>query len=222
MKNMLLAYPADWFVVPETLAAAKASILPIETFYIEQGLVDPAPNALTDIIKEPLKEVYTVPLLSEQYCKLLLDEVKSMHFIPNPDEDVDRQMPEVILNTRLPYAYSALNEVVKLIINPILTTIWVQAAEYAHIQVANYNPREKKQGAWHHDEDADITIVVPLNTGEYVGGGTEFQGRGIVEPLPNGHALIFPALTHMHRGLPVESGDRYLLVFWLKIERGGE
>jgi len=33
--------------------------------------------------------------------------------------------------------------------------------------------------------------------------------------LPTGNALIFPSLTHMHRGLPVISGDRYLLVFWL-------
>ena len=39
--------------------------------------------------------------------------------------------------------------------------------------------------------------------------------KGTVEPLPTGNALIFPSLTHMHRGLPVVSGDRYLLVFWL-------
>jgi hypothetical protein len=31
----------------------------------------------------------------------------------------------------------------------------------------------------------------------------------------SGHALIFPSFTNLHRGLPVESGDRYLLVFWL-------
>jgi predicted 2-oxoglutarate/Fe(II)-dependent dioxygenase YbiX len=33
--------------------------------------------------------------------------------------------------------------------------------------------------------------------------------------LPNGHALMFPSFTKMHRGLAVEKGDRYLLVFWL-------
>ena len=38
---------------------------------------------------------------------------------------------------------------------------------------------------------------------------------GVVDPLPNGSALIFPSFTHLHRGLPVEEGDRYLLVFWL-------
>ena len=42
------------------------------------------------------------------------------------------------------------------------------------------------------------------------------MGRGTIEPLPSGHALIFPSFTHMHRGLAVDEGDRYLLVFWLK------
>jgi len=46
-------------------------------------------------------------------------------------------------------------------------------------------------------------------------GGTDFHGRGVVYPLPSGHALFFPSFSHMHRGLPVKSGDRYLLVFWL-------
>ena len=45
--------------------------------------------------------------------------------------------------------------------------------------------------------------------------GRVVTGRGIVEPLPTGSALMFPSFTHMHRGLPVQSGDRYLLVFWL-------
>ena len=38
---------------------------------------------------------------------------------------------------------------------------------------------------------------------------------GKLNPLPTGHALIFPSFTKMHRGLPVVKGDRFLLVFWL-------
>ena len=93
--------------------------------------------------------------------------------------------------------------------------LWGRVVTDGGIQIANYNIRDKQQGAWHHDASADISVVVPLNTGEYEGGGTEFQGRGVVEPLPTGSALMFPSFTHMHRGLPVQSGDRYLLVFWL-------
>ena len=46
--------------------------------------------------------------------------------------------------------------------------------------------------------------------------GTEFWKKGIVKPLPIGTALFFPSFTHLHRGLAVGEGDRYLLVFWLK------
>ena len=83
------------------------------------------------------------------------------------------------------------------------------------IQIANYNLVDKKQGAWHHDDSAEISVVVPLNTGSYKGGGTAFHNYGEIGPLPTGHALMFPSFINLHKGLPVESGDRYLLVFWL-------
>jgi predicted 2-oxoglutarate/Fe(II)-dependent dioxygenase YbiX len=60
-----------------------------------------------------------------------------------------------------------------------------------------------------------MSVVVPLNTGAYEGGGTEFHNHGTLAPLPSGHALIFPSFTHLHRGLAVTKGERYLLVFWL-------
>ena len=70
-------------------------------------------------------------------------------------------------------------------------------------------------GAWHHDERRHIGGG-SANTDEYKGGGTEFHNHGVLNPLPSGHALIFPSFTNLHRGLAVESGDRYLLVFWLR------
>ena len=52
-------------------------------------------------------------------------------------------------------------------------------------------------------------------TGGYEGGGTAFHNYGEIKPLPTGHALMFPSFTNLHKGLPVGTGDRYLLVFWL-------
>ena len=105
---------------------------------------------------------------------------------------------------------------VSTVLNPIFYAIWQRScAGIATIQIANYNLKDKVQGAWHHDHHADVSVVVPLNTGDYSGGGTEFHKYGKVDPLPTGHALMFPSFTNMHRGLPVEFGDRYLLVFWL-------
>ena len=222
LKNLLLAYPSDWFLNKETLEKAKASLPNIVDFYKSGGLEDPKESALKRLISEPLKDVYTVPLFSEKFCKILLDEINNMQkhfaFTPNPDEDELRQIPEIVLSEKCPDLYNSLLHVVESVINPILLTIWNRHVTGGNIQIANYNLKNKKQGAWHHDASSDVSIVVPLNTGDYKGGGTEFLNRGIVEPLPTGSGLIFPSYTHMHRGLAVEEGDRYLLVFWLNSE----
>jgi len=212
----VLNYPSDWFIDAATLDAVKGSLPTLLKFYEEDGLEDMGVLPILDLVKEPLKECYTIPLFSEEFCKLLLQLVKNHTFKPNDDEDGLRQIPEIILSEQLPELYTSMMCITKAVIEPILSSLWGCHIHSAHIQVANYNPRDKKQGAWHHDITSDITIVVPLNTGEYTGGGTEFMRRGVVEPLPNGSALMFPSLTHMHRGLPVSEGDRYLLVFWLK------
>lgn len=220
MKNMLLAYAADWMVDAATLNASKDTWPAIKAFYEAEGDTESSHTPLRKMLKEPLKEIYSIPFLSDKFCALLLDEIAVMDFLANPDEDTLRQIPEIVLSEKLPFAHHSLSEIVKAVVAPILWELWQIRPTHAHIQVANYNPRDKRAGAWHHDQSADITIVVPLNTGKYSGGGTEFWNRGTVEPLPTGHALIFPSLTHLHRGLPVDSGDRFLLVFWLKAKHG--
>lgn len=150
----------------------------------------------------------------------MVEEIKLMEdhvaFKPNEDEDELRQIPEIVLRDHCPELYSRMWFVVQTVLNPIFLSLYQRDCfDISSVQIANYNPKDKQKGAWHHDESADISVVVPLNTGGYVGGGTEFHNHGTLKPLPSGHALIFPSFTNLHRGLAVESGDRYLLVFWL-------
>jgi hypothetical protein len=199
----------------------KAALPEILKFGKSLGKGELSETLLRKDIKEPIKEVYTLPLFKPDFCKMLLDEVENMklyfNFEPNPEEDKLRQIPEIILEEFAPDIFLSMMSVVYSVLNPIFMVLWQRYIETAYsIQIANYNLKDKQQGAWHHDQTADISVVVPLNTNAYKGGGTEFLGRGIVKPLKNGHALIFPSFTHMHRGLTVEEGDRYLLVFWLK------
>ena len=219
LKNLLLGFPSDWFVNKGTLEKAKESLPNLLEFYEDRGVYNPKDVNLSKIIQEPLKDVYTVPLFSDKFCEILLDEVRNMQknfaFTTNPDEDSLRQIPEIVLGDKCPEIYESLMQVVYSFINPILLSIWNRHVTGGNIQIANYNLENKKQGAWHHDASSDVSIVVPLNTGDYKGGGTEFLNRGVIEPLPTGTGLIFPSYTHMHRGLAVEKGDRYLLVFWL-------
>tara|TARA_R100000935_G_scaffold53827_1_gene81984 strand:+ start:1250 stop:1996 length:747 start_codon:yes stop_codon:yes gene_type:complete len=223
LKNLLLANPSDWFIEKETLERAKQSLPDLIEFYKKEGADNPKESSLKLIIEEPIKDVYNVPLFSDVFCRLMMDEIENMQkhfsFSPNPEEDKLRQIPEIVLNEMAPDLYKSLMEVVFSVVNPIFLTLWNRHVTDGGVQIANYNLKNKQQGAWHHDASADISMVVPLNTGDYVGGGTEFLNRGVVKPLPKGNALIFPSYTHMHRGLPVKSGDRYLLVFWLTTKR---
>ena len=219
VKNLLLTQPQDWYIEEKTLDAVKQSEEQLTTFYKLQGKKSLPNIPINSILKEHCEGVYSAPLFSEIFCDIFKDELKSLkehyNFNPNPEEDELRQIPEIVLQECAPDIYRSLMYVAQTILNPMFIALWGRTISEGGIQIANYNLIDKQQGAWHHDSSADISVVVPLNTGEYKGGGTEFAGRGVVEPIPTGHALMFPSFTHMHRGLAVESGDRYLLVFWL-------
>ena len=150
----------------------------------------------------------------------MVDEINNIKetngFKVNEEEEKDVQIEEFVLASNAPGWYRSMFQLIYAKINPIFETIFNRRVNTGIIQLANYNPKEITQTSWHHDGSADITMVVPLNTGEYKGGGTEFWRKGEVDPLPNGHGLIFPTFSNLHRGLPLESGDRYLFVFWLK------
>lgn len=170
---------------------------------------------LTNLI-EPYKEIYTIPFLTESFCESVINEAKQIGFKKNSKETKAKQILECNFNaTKMSYAAFLLEDLVGKYMNNIFWELWRRNINSGQVQVANYNPNKVTRGSWHHDHSADITMVVPLNTGEYDGGGTEFWKKGIVKPLPIGTALFFPSFHNLHRGLPVTSGDRYLLVFWL-------
>ena len=150
-KNLLLKYPADWFIEPETLEKAKASLGHIIAFYEGLGTKDPEKAPLQDLIKEPLSEVYTLPLFSKKFCELLVDELqhmqKTINFAPNPDEDTLRQIPEIVFNEHCPELFNSLMTVVQNVVNPIFLSIWNRYVVDGTIQLANYNLKDKKQGA---------------------------------------------------------------------------
>lgn len=219
IKNTMLAIQSDWMIDQTTLAIIKDSESEIIKFHEGDGTQE-LKIPLQEYIKEELPDVYSVPLFTEKFCDMMLDEVKNMEqylgFSENSDEDELRQIPEITLQDNVPQLSSNLHSVVLNHMNPLFTAVWQRySLKINSIQLANYNLAKREQGEWHHDASADISVVVPLNTGDYEGGGTEFHGKGVIPPLPRGHALFFPSFTHMHRGLKVGKGDRYLLVFWL-------
>ena len=211
---------SHWMVNQPLYKAVQESVPLIAEYRTRQGMDSLGKTPVSQLCKKIFPDVYRVPLFRRQFCKMLVEEIKHMEreiaFVPNHEEDVLRQIPEIVLQHHVPELYRNMWFVVQNVLNPIFNVLYQRdCADVASIQIANYNPKDKQQGAWHHDESADISVVVPLNTDEYKGGGTEFHNHGVLRPLPSGHALIFPSFTNLHRGLAVDSGDRYLLVFWL-------
>ncbi|MGV8919574.1 MAG: hypothetical protein ACOH2R_17535, partial [Pseudomonas sp.] len=86
------------------------------------------------------------------------------------------------------------------------------------VQAALYKPSEIAKGHWHHDQDSDVTLVVALND-DLTGGGTMAHQGPFVPPVkvPQndvGWGMLFLGKTTLHYGLPVETGERHLLVHW--------
>ena len=220
LKNYLLSMQSHSMINQATYDAVQETIPIVAKYHADAGTEKMAKTPVHRMAKKIYPDVYKIPLFRRQFCKLLVKEIDSMRkeigFEGNKDEDTLRQIPEIVLQQQCPELYRNMWFVAQTVLNPIFMAIWQRSCgDPASIQIANYNLKDKKQGAWHHDESADISVVVPLNTGDYEGGGTEFHNHGAIKPLPTGHALIFPSFTHLHKGLPVGSGDRFLLVFWL-------
>tara|TARA_R110000824_G_scaffold318655_1_gene505797 strand:+ start:2326 stop:3009 length:684 start_codon:yes stop_codon:yes gene_type:complete len=211
---------SHWMINQHTYNAVQETLPIIAKFKSSEGMHDMPKTPIHDVVKKIYPEIYRVPLFRRQFCKLLVKEIelmkKEISFEGNSHEDKLRQIPEIVLREQVPELYRNMWFVVQTVLNPMFNALWQRdCKDPTSIQIANYNLKEKKQGAWHHDESADISVVVPLNTGGYEGGGTAFHNYGDIAPLPTGHALMFPSFSNLHKGLPVGSGDRYLLVFWL-------
>ena len=211
---------SHWMIHQPTYNAVQETLPMLTKYQANKGIERLGVTPAKKMCKQRFPEIYTFPLFRRQWCKMMVEEIEQMRkelaFETNQDEDILRQIPEIVLKEQCPELYRNMWFVVRTIINPMIMSIWQRDCEDpATIQIANYNIVDKQQGNWHHDESADISVVVPLNTGGYTGGGTEFHNHGTLKPIPNGHALMFPSFTNLHRGLTVEDGDRYLLVFWL-------
>lgn len=226
LKNHLLCVPAEWMLVPEVSKSIEETKPVVKKFMNDiefRNDAQPIDFPVMDHVSTHLPNVYSIPVFSDTFCKVVLDEINNIKetngFAVNKEEDKDVQIEEFVLSKMSPGWYYSMWQVIAGKINVVFSALFNRIVTDGVIQLANYNPKEITQTTWHHDGDADITMVVPLNTGDYEGGGTEFWNLGTVDPLPNGHGLIFPTYSHLHRGLPLKSGNRYLFVFWLKQAR---
>jgi hypothetical protein len=84
--------------------------------------------------------------------------------------------------------------------------------------IARYHPYAQYHLALHHDM-SQITTVVTLNE-DFEGGGTFFSKQKTKLKGFKGHVSIHPGqITHRHGGLPIEAGQRYIIVSFCNLKK---
>jgi hypothetical protein len=84
--------------------------------------------------------------------------------------------------------------------------------------LARYHPYAQYHLSLHHDW-SQITTVVTLNE-DFTGGGTFFSRQKVRLQGKKGEVSIHPGqVTHRHGGLPVLSGQRYIIVSFCTIPK---
>lgn len=163
--------------------------------------------------------IFLAPLMTPSECDALLDNIAEYDFTPNLEEGAEYRIEEAVLENVDPGAYEALKEFLLPVLNAYCLMInSTPITKVVSFQIAKYRPEGTPGTGWHHDKESDFTAVISLNPGNFEGGGTGFRmaphSTVDVPPLMQGHAVLFNGRSVQHRGLPVTSGERLLLVCW--------
>ena len=93
----------------------------IARYRAQQGREDLRRLPVLDHVKKSFDGVFKVPLFRRQFCKMLVEEInhmkKEIPFEPNSEEDVLRQIPEIVLREHVPELYRSMWFVVQNVLN---------------------------------------------------------------------------------------------------------
>jgi len=168
---------------------------------------------------------FVCPILSEEACDYILRFADGMHahYKVNEEEAIPYQIPELILAEHSVAMDMNCKAVGRELIWPLFELMFGNRPNhFMSVQLARYQAKDGDilGTGWHNDECSDASCVISLSPERHVGGGTALRCGGackpaiIVPPLPKGWGLLFAGRTTLHRGLPLTSGQRNLLVYW--------
>lgn len=164
--------------------------------------------------------VYSLPYLSPEFCASIMRQLADVEYSVNAEEEPEAQIPEAMLEHLHPELFHCLSGLWQGVGPALATCLWgMDPTVIASIQAAKYSAGIGTE--WHLDQDSDVTLVVAL-TDSHTGGGTQvYPGAHsdvfTVPSLPVGHAMLFRGRSTLHKGLPVHTGERNLMVHWTKL-----
>lgn len=197
-------------VDPRLAKATPVSYMTVEADFLEQHLKTWAPD------------LYSFPLLSEEFVEFLMavsDQVGRWE----PEEGDEYGAPELRLRRISPGLEDVFSEIVRRHINPILRRLYLGVYEVGWLNppfLIRYDMHRQQDMDLHYDGQSELTFTVALNE-NFEGGHLEFPRQSFrSDAVPVGHALVFPGgLSHLHRAMPIRSGERRSLTIWTRREQ---
>lgn len=165
------------------------------------------------ILEEPIDNVITFPLFTEEFCELLIDEAEQKAYWQNKRHDFYPTVDTLISS----FGY---DEIYKRVLNdfvfPAAIHRWqLHGKDWPRMTSENFMIKYTTDTQGHldlHHDNAVISSVLTLNK-DFTGGGTYFFNQNETHVGDVGHIAIHPGqVTHRHGGRPVHSGKRYILV----------
>ena len=174
-------------------------------------------------LHEASEQIYEFRLFTPEACRLIIAEAercggwRTKADILDHPYDADCKNPCFTDTTleleNMPAAARLYAGVVEHHFVPMIAHLWpvFRLQKVNPPYILKYHPSVVGGMAAHYDLET-IGLVVYLND-DFEGGGTRFpRWNYTTSHLPVGSAVIYPGgLSHVHEGLPITSGTRYLM-----------
>ena len=169
------------------------------------------------IVTEEGTDIYTWPLFSEEFCKLIIEEAEYQDkwVVARHDNypTTDFTLKEIGLGDMY-------DKVLKEYAFPVAARLWgLDGNEWGSAMthetfMAKYSP-EAQGSLSSHTDNSDYSLTCALND-KFTKGGTWYNRQKTLIKAPVGHVCLFPMPTHRHSGRWIDSGIRYIIVSFCK------
>lgn len=171
-------------------------------------------------VHEELLNIYTIPAFTDDFCDFIMEEAEACNCW-TVDRHESYPTTDMVLGTiGLGDTYQ---KILKKYVWPLSSKLFkLEENSWLNMHsenfIARYHPYAQYHLSLHHDA-SQITTVVTLNE-DFEGGGTYFPNQNAKLKGNKGDISIHPGqITHWHGGLPVESGQRYIIVSFCSLKR---
>uniref|UniRef100_A0A452RM91 procollagen-lysine 5-dioxygenase n=1 Tax=Ursus americanus TaxID=9643 RepID=A0A452RM91_URSAM len=176
------------------------------------------------LVEQPCPDVYWFPLLSDQMCDELVEEMELYGQWSGGRHEDSRlaggyeNVPTVDIHMKQVGYEDQWLQLLRTYVGPMTESLFPgYHTKVGHLMnfVVRYRPDEQPSLRPHHDSST-FTLNVALNHKglDYEGGGCRFLRYDCIVSSPRkGWGLLHPGrLTHYHEGLPTTRGTRYIMV----------